>query len=136
MKKIIAILLSVILANILICSVSASDIEPLDTPQLYWNSIASITNDLDIKNNVAEISVAVRATTSVDYISVTSVLQKKSFVFFWTDKYTYNYSFSTYYGIFEKDVPHIDSGTWRLKTTVTTYKKGVVQEEVTVYSER
>lgn len=135
MKKILSLLLTIITLFMCTCSVYAADVEPMDTPQPYWDSIATITNDLSIRNSTAEISVSVVATSSIDRISVTSVLQKKSFVFFWSDKYTFNYSFNTYYGIYEKDVPDIDSGTWRLKTTVRTYKKGVLQEEVTVYSE-
>ena len=135
MKKTISLLLTAITLFMCTCSAYAADVEPMDVPQLYWDSIATITNDLAVRNGVAEISVSVVATSSIDRISVTSVLQKKSFVFFWSDKYTFNYSFDTYYGIYEKDVPDIDSGTWRLKTTVRTYKKGVLQEEVTVYSE-
>ncbi len=107
----------------------------MDIPQPYWDSIATITNDLAIRNGTAEISVSVVATSSIDRITITSVLQKKSFVFFWSDKYIYEASFNTYYGVYEKDVPNVGSGTWRLKTTVRTYKKGVLQEEVTVYSE-
>lgn len=135
MKKVISLILTIIMAAMCTCSIYAADIETLDMPQPYWDSIASITNDLAVRNGQAEINVVVRATTSIDHISVTSVLQKKSFVFFWSDKYTFDYSFDTYYGIYEKDVPNINSGTWRLKTTVRTYKKGVLQEEVTVYSE-
>lgn len=135
MKRILSLILTIIIAVMCTCSIYAAEPEPLDAPQPYWNSIASITNDLAVRNGRAEISVSVVATSSVDYISVTSVLQKKSFVFFWSDKYTFDYSFSASYGFYEKNVPDIDSGTWRLKTTVRTYKSGALQEEVTVYSE-
>lgn len=134
MKRILSLILTVIMALICTCSTYAAA-EPLDTPQPYWNSIATITNDLAVRNGVAEISVSVAATSSVDRISVTSVLQKRSFFFFWSDEYTFNYGFNTYYGFYEKDVPNINSGTWRLKTTVRTYKNGTMLEEVTVYSE-
>ncbi len=135
MKKILSLLLTVITLFMCTCSTYAADVEPMDVPQLYWDSIATITNDLAVRNGTAEISVSVVATSSIDRITITSVLQKKSFVFFWSDKYIYEASFNTYYGVYEKDVPNVGSGTWRLKTTVRTYKKGVLQEEVTVYSE-
>ena len=135
MKKILSLLLTVITLFMYTCSTYAADVEPMDVPQLYWDSIATITNDLAVRNGTAEISVSVVATSSIDRITITSVLQKKSFVFFWSDKYIYEASFNTYYGVYEKDVPNVGSGTWRLKTTVRTYKKGVLQEEVTVYSE-
>ena len=135
MKKILSLLLTIITLFMCTCSVYAADVEPMDVPQLYWDSIATITNDLAVRNGTAEISVSVVATSLIDRITITSVLQKKSFVFFWSDKYIYEASFNTYYGVYEKDVPNVGSGTWRLKTTVRTYKKGVLQEEVTVYSE-
>lgn len=135
MKKILSFVLTTIMLFMCTFGSYAAAAEPMDMPQPYWNSIATITNDLAVRNGKAEISVSVRATTSVDYISVTSVLQKRSFIFFWSDAYTFNYSFNTYYGFFEKDVPNIDSGTWRLKTTVRTYRNGTKLEEVTVYSE-
>ena len=135
MKKILSLLLTVITLFMCTCSTYAADVEPMDVPQLYWDSIATITNDLAVRNGTAEISVSVVATSSIDRITITSVLQKKSFVFFWSDKYIYESSFNTYYGVYEKDVPNIGAGTWRLKTTVRTYKQGVLQEEVTVYSE-
>lgn len=135
MKKILSLLLTVITLFMCTCSTYAADVEPMDIPQPYWDSIATITNDLAIRNGTAEISVSVVATSSIDRITITSVLQKKSFVFFWSDKYIYEASFNTYYGVYEKDVPNVGSGTWRLKTTVRTYKQGVLQEEVTVYSE-
>ena len=135
MKKILSLLLTVITLFMCTCSAYAADVEPMDVPHLYWDSIATITNDLAVRNGTAEISVSVVATSSIDRITITSVLQKKSFVFFWSDKYIYEASFNTYYGVYEKDVPNVGSGTWRLKTTVRTYKQGVLQEEVTVYSE-
>lgn len=135
MKKILSLLLTVITLFMCTCSTYAADVKPMDIPQPYWDSIATITNDLAIRNGTAEISVSVVATSSIDRITITSVLQKKSFVFFWSDKYIYEASFNTYYGVYEKDVPNVGSGTWRLKTTVRTYKQGVLQEEVTVYSE-
>lgn len=134
MKKLTAILIVFTLAVSFSCNVCASNYDPLDVPQPYWNSLSSITNDLNVKDGEAEISIYVRAVTSIDYISVTSVLQKRSFLIFWSDEYTYNYSFSEYYGTYEKNVT-VGSGTWRLKTTVKTYKGGVLQEEITVYSE-
>jgi hypothetical protein len=111
---------------------SAQTPDIIITPQ--WTSIATITNDLNMDNGTANILVYVRANSNITSISITSTLQKRSLLFFWSDVVTYNRQFNGYVGTFS-EAPYVGSGTYRLKTTVSVYQNGSLMETTTVYNE-